>query len=410
MAALDISAFSYALKRLYPKDKLLNQVYQGSGPLFMWLPKSEGFVGENFQNVVLRRDIAGRSASFSTAQSNKDGSKGNAFTVTRVKDYGLASIDTEVILASEKDEGALLRATKREMDAAINALGRSLGISLYRDGSGQIGQVANTSFATTVLTLTQASDVTNFEEGMVLVFAQDTASALRSGSLTITAINRDPVSPTITVNANLSTVTGIATNDSIFAQGDYTAANDKRKAAGLSAWISSSASPAALFGVTRTTDVIRLAGSRVDGSGLTLAEALNKAAMEMGVNGGLVGDKAAFMNFRKYEQLVNLLGSKVIYDSVEEAQVAFQGVKLLTPNGPVMIFPDINCPSDKCYVLNKASWEWMSLGPTPRILDQDGNTMLRESSADAIEIRVAYFGNLVCKAPAWNVVINNFGA
>jgi hypothetical protein len=48
-------------------------------------------------------------------------------------------------------------------------------------------------------------------------------------------------------------------------------------------------------------------------------------------------------------------------------------------------------------------WKLYSLGKCPRILDSDGLKMLRESSADAVQVRVGYYAQVGCRAPGWNV-------
>jgi hypothetical protein len=48
------------------------------------------------------------------------------------------------------------------------------------------------------------------------------------------------------------------------------------------------------------------------------------------------------------------------------------------------------------------TWSLNSLDEAPHILDLDGNSMLREASADAYEVRVGFYGNVACVAPGWN--------
>ena len=96
---------------------------------------------------------------------------------------------------------------------------------------------------------------------MQLVFAANTASALRASgaSITITGVDRDLGVLTF---ASTAAITGLTNADSIFANGDYTAANDKLKCSGLLDWIpSTTPSATTFFGVDRSTDPTRLAGS-----------------------------------------------------------------------------------------------------------------------------------------------------
>jgi len=125
--------------------------------------------------------------------------------LTRNHDYSIASIDNETLEASKGNANAFMEAATVEIDGAIQSATRSLAIALYGTGSGSIGQVANSSFATTALTLTVSDDVTNFEVGQVLVVsATDGGGSVRAGQLSIVAVDRD--SGILTVDQNLSTM------------------------------------------------------------------------------------------------------------------------------------------------------------------------------------------------------------
>jgi len=113
-------------------------------------------------------------------------------------------------------------------------------------------------------------DVVGFEVGMQLEFATDDGSSAtpagRLGApdrLTILAINRD--TGTLTMSANLNTVTGITVNTYVFRRGDY--ANSMT---GMRGWnpILAPVAGDSFFGLDRsTTDVTRVTGARVNGGG-----------------------------------------------------------------------------------------------------------------------------------------------
>jgi hypothetical protein len=191
--------------------------------------------------------------------------------------------------------------------------------------------------------------------------------------------------------------------DYIFVQGDYDA-----KIKGLRAWLPDAAPTSTpFFSVDRTSDASRLAGIRVDGSNLPIEEALVKAANRVAREGGRPDH--VFMSFDKFNDLVNSLGSKVQY--VQEqvkagtGYVGFQTIMIHGPRGAIKVIPDQNCPSDRAFMLQMDVWKLYSLGKCPRILDTDGLKMLRESSADAVEIRVGYYAQLGCRAPGYNANI-----
>ena len=84
MAAVDNTAASAYLKQRFHKRRIENLSYKGS-PLFAMLPKKEDFGGENLKVPVSYADLKGRSATFSVAQANKQGSDTTSFAIIEEK-------------------------------------------------------------------------------------------------------------------------------------------------------------------------------------------------------------------------------------------------------------------------------------------------------------------------------------
>lgn len=406
MAALDLTSFAAALKTLYSSKRIENLTYQ-TNPLLAMLPKNESFYGDSVKQPLVYGNVKGRSVTFATAQSNKAASSYAAFTVTRVKDYALASIDNETLEASKSDKGAFMRAAQAEIDSAFRALGRSIASALYRSGSGSVGVVATGGISTTALTLASPGDVVNFEVGMkVQASATDGSALIDSGAAaTLTAINRD--TGVLTASANWTTTfpTPIAAGYYLYIQGDaQSAASARTKISGLQAWLPTTApSSTSFFGVDRSVDTTRLGGVRYDGSALTIEEALINGVSRVGVEGGKTD--YIFMNPLDVRNLVTALGTKVMYTQHKVGDIGFEGLKVACDNGPVTVMSDLNCPQGYAFALQMDTWELASLGKAPRLLDSDGNRFLREASADAIEVRCGFYGNLLCSAPGFNAVI-----
>jgi hypothetical protein len=400
VAALNTTTFAYALKTLYSNRKLQNLAYKRN-PWFAACGKDTNFRGANFVEALIYGHLAGAAGQFTTAQANKAASKGVAFTITRTKDYALASIDTETILSSRGNEAAFLTAVKREMDSAIHAITRSMAKGLYGDGSGTLG-IQNGAAAANVVTLTVLDNITNFEVGMKVVAASPTSglpTGAPSTAVTVNAVDRDLGKLT------LSDDTGFDDGDHILREGDYVSASDRNMIYGLGAWLPYTAeSSGTFFGVDRTTDVERMQGHRIDGSALNIDEAVIKMATRIAREGGQ--PDCAYMSYEKWEEFVNLLGAKVQYETHTLGEVGFQSLKVQGPAGPISVYADQNCPSNRCYVLTKDTWRFRSLGQAPQILNLDGLQMMREYNADAYEIRVGFFGNLCCNAPGYNGVLN----
>lgn len=369
-------------------------------PFLAMVAKYENFGGKNLPIPIIYGNPQGRSATFATAQSNKTNSQLTDFVLTRNSDYSLASIDNETIEASKGDANAFLEAATTEIDGAIQALTRSLAIALFGSGSGSIGQVSS-GFTGTSFTLSDTEDVTNFEVGMELVFSTaDGGGSVKSGSITVTGVNRDTGVLTVDAGSAIDGGTGPATNDYVFIEGDYDS-----KVKGLRAWVPNSApSATAFFGVDRTADVTRLGGIRYDGSSQPIEEALVSAASRVAREGGK--PDVCFMSYDKFSDLEKALGSKVQYiDQHVNPEVGFRGIMIHGPRGPIKVIPDQNCPSNRAFMLQMDVWKLYSLGKCPKILDSDGLKMLRDSAADSVEVRVGYYAQLGCRAPGYNANI-----
>lgn len=400
---LDLVSFEAALKQLYP-DKKINDLVYKSNPLLAMMAKNEKFYGENMKCPLIYGNPQARSATIANAitQSSAASSKLKAFLLTRVKDYSLAQIDNETLKASESDMGAFLRAATLEIDGALHSAARSLAIAMYRTGSGSIGQIANTVFTGSTVTLTNADDVTNFEVGMTLVLSTtDGGGTVETGTLLITAIDRSAGTFT-TFTTIVGGVPTVATNDYIFQQGDY-----DLKVKGLQAWLPYASPSATLFfGVDRTADVTRLAGQRQDGSAKPIEEALYDIANFIGREGG--SPETCFMNFTDYGNLEKSLYGRLVYVNVQAPdmpEIMFQGVKINGPRGPITVIPDQNAPSKFAFVLQMNTWTLHSLGKAPQLFDTDGLNMLRNATSDSLDVRCYYYAQVGCTAPGWNGVV-----
>lgn len=398
--ALDLTSFDAALKQHYTNDRIENMVYKDN-PLLALIPKYEQFGGRNLPVPIIYGNPQGRSRTFATAQANKTNTQITDFVLTRNSDYSLASIDNETIEASKGDANAFMEAATTEIDGAMQAATRSLAVSLFRSGSGSIGQVA-TAATGTALQLKEIEEVTNFEVGMELVFsATDGGGSVKAGSVTITGVNRDTGVLTVDALTAIDSGSGVAQDDFIFVEGDY-----DRALKGLAAWLPAVAPTTGdnFFGVDRSADASRLAGVRYDGTSEPIEEALIGAASRVAREGGR--PTHCVMSYSKFAELEKALGSKVQYvDLKATADIGFRGIVVNGPRGPISVIADQNCPADVAYMLQLDCWKLYSLGKAPRILDMDGLKMLRESNADAVEIRIGYYAQLGCKAPGHNARI-----
>jgi hypothetical protein len=403
--AVTASNTTYILKTLWPQRRVINTVYKDHALLAM-MAKNEQFYGENMVVAVRFADTQGRSANFATAQANNGAHQGRRFYLTRAADYQVVSLSTEAILASKNDRGALIRNLDTEMQSGMNNISKSLATALYRGQSGYLGRIG--AIAATSITLLNINDVSSYEVGMVLVASSTKVAANRStpATATITGVNRD--TGVLTFGAGTFTGTNWAVNDFIFASGDNAnGSGSGNKVSGLEDWLPATAPTGgdSFFQVDRSVDATRLAGLRMDVSGLNPEEGLITVLSRLGREGGR--PDAAFCNHLDFRNIEFQMGSKVQYKTVSVGEIGFTGIEVVSGSGrgTCTLYADQDCPAGTLYALQLDTWKLNSLEECPMILDLDGNKLSRVYNADLWEARICYFAQVGCEAPGYNATV-----
>jgi len=395
MAIATVSALSDGFKRIYTKDRMERLTFEDN-PFLAAILKADDFIGEDLAIPVIVGNPQGRSAAIADAITGKSVSQIKRFILTRVQDYGAVDLGREAMLASRSNEGAFMQVKTLEMDGIIAALSNSLSRALFGNGGGSIGRVNNSGFATTALDLVKDSDAVNFEINQILELASadGTSGAVRTGSLTVTAVDHDASSNQVTTSADLSTgVAAIAQNDFIFANGDFGI-----KVVGMDGWIPSSAPGATtFFGLDRTVSIARLSGLRLDGSTLPVKETLIKAASKL-ARFNSTPDHAV-VSYTTLENLSLELGTQVVRDQLQaDGPFNFETIQLRTANGIVKIFADRSCPNGVGWMYKARHLKLHHLSGIPHIFQDDG-LLARNSTTDSYELRAGYYANLAINAP-----------
>ncbi len=407
MTALNLTTFEAALKVHYTDLRVKNLVYRNN-PWLAAIPKMEAFGGKMLPLPLQVGVPQGRSADFQRAQADKTPGVYKDFELKRIRNYGLAAIQNEVLEASVGNANAFMQAAASEIDGILRALTQDLAGGLYSDGTGSrgtIGAIDATVPATTIITLANPTDIVRFEVQMKLQFQAVIGTTIGGGPLDVIAVDRDL--GTITVDD--TAVIGLLVGQFMFQNGDEpSTATEKLKITGLEGWLPPVApGPTdSFFGVNRSSDPTRLGGIRYDGTAETIEEAMIGAGALLFREGGR--PDVIFMNPLSYSELIKSLGSKVVYDLMRSSDVAdvfFEAVRIHLPSGSAMVVADPNCPSGRAYMLQMDTWKLYSLGMAPKILMTDGLRFLRENNADAVEVRAGYYAQMGCTAPGWNATI-----
>lgn len=363
--------------------------------------KDEKFRGVNAPIPVYYTRPQGRSATFATAQSAASASKIGEFLLTRKANYGVATISGEAVAASEGDRYSFLNAMTTEIDGVMRSVGDSISRNLYGDGSGSIGRINNSSFSTTALDLVTDMDSLNFEVGMVLqVSGTKSGGSVRSGTLTVSGVNRGAAASQITMSGNLSGWSSVAQNDYIYQSGDYDGA-----LTGLAGWLPATApGSTAFFGQDRTADITRLSGQRYDGSSGTILEALIEGAALCSREGGKPSHMfCSFADFVSIEKAMNAQVQREVKQS--DSVSGYRSLEFYAPHGVVSIVPDKDCPGGTAYMLELGTFSLMSIGSVVQLTELDGNRVLRQSADDGVEVRVHSYSQLACTGPGRNCVV-----
>lgn len=395
---VNLTNMNAALKELYDGQVVENLVYRHN-PFLAMVPKKTDFGGKYKPQPIITNASQGRSADFATAQANQTGVDVESFLLTRARDYSLATIDNETMLASATDKMAFLEGSKLAIDGAWKQITNSLAGALFRTGTGSIGAISTISSG--VITLTVLGDITQFERNMTLQANATDGGTPRAALGYVIAVNRRIGTLTVsaTQGGSAGTPTGWTTGDFLLVQGDNNA-----KVKGLGAWLPSTdpTTGESFFGVDRSLDRFRLAGLYYDGSAQNIEEALIDACSILSREGGQPG--VCITNFATYAALEKSMGAKVQYvDLKGPAQIGFRGIMVSGGNSQVQVFPDRSCQGTTGYLLQMDTWYLHSLGDAPQVLKYgDGLEWLRVNNADAGEVRIGYYAQLGCSAPGWN--------
>jgi hypothetical protein len=406
------------------KEYMKDLVYK-ENPFLALVPKNEspdGFAGKYIPVPMEYATPQGRSHSFSNAQNQQTAAGLVSFFVYTIEDYQLVTITNLLMEQTKSNAGAFVDAAKLQMDGGFRNITNNIAFELFSDGTATRGISAATSTQNgivvggTILPLSNVQQIVNFEVGMLLVSSSSQGGAPSTDTVLVTAVDRANGIVTGTASAaTLSANWAIGTGSAYLSiQGDIpstgaTSTVSNLGLSGLAAWlpIVTPASNDNFWNVNRSTDPTRLAGLRFNAQSFTIEEGLTNALAFSNREGAK--PDLCVMDFQSYASLVNALGAKVQYVQVnhDEVEVAFEGITFQSAYGRVTVLADRNCPAQTAYLLTMNTWKLRSLGKVPHILEygMEGLQGLRVGNADALEIRIGYYGNLICSAPGFNCVV-----
>lgn len=414
-----------ALKELYVDDKdYMKNIVYSKNPWLAMIPKNEspdGFAGKYIPVPLEYGNPQGRAHTFANAQNQQTASDVISYFVYAIQDYQLVTITNLLMEQTKSNAGAFVDEASRTMDNGFRNLSNNMAFELFSGGTASRGTISSAGISYSApnvsFTLANPQQVVQFEVGMTLqASATDGGAALQNTPGTIDAIQ------IISVNRGTGAIVGTVVQgapNSSWGAGDYlqvlgdigiggsTTISGMLGLSGMAAWVPVSDPPSNdnFWGVNRSADPTRLAGLRYNASSQTISEGLT-SALGFANREGAAPD-LIIIDFVSYTTLVNELGAKVQYVMLEhdEVEVAFEAIHFHSAYGKIPVVADRSCQAQTAWVVTTDTWKLRTLGKAPHILTygMEGLEGLRVGNADALEIRIAYYGNVINSAPGYNM-------
>jgi hypothetical protein len=434
---LGMQEISGILKQVYDGQKLA-KLYYTHNPMFAMLKKKEDFYGETYPLPTIVEAPTGIANIFANAQlpnqliNSGTGTAGNQgpakfvkFMLTRATCYGVHVIDRQAMLSASNNIGAFVNGQMAQMDAMIQGVTNLLAQQIFRSGSGSIGSISTISSG--LITLVNPTDVRYFTVGQAVLATnvdpvQGATVTQRAGYGIVVSINR--AQGQLTVGSASAANPQTPATPSGWVAGDYLAINGTSPLngptiagslapvaiTGIAAWIGNSqniTSSDVFFGVNRFQDTWRLGGGFYDGSqnGQSVEEALYDASTVLFMESGFPSH--CFVGPNAYAALQKSCAARQIFETEIEgpqdengvAHLFFKGIQIQGAGSSFMVIADRNCPPYTAYLMAMDDWALYSLKQSPHVVDDDGVSFLRQTSADAFEFRLAAYAQIGCSAP-----------
>lgn len=338
--------------------------------LWAWLESEEDFWSHKKTLPVKTANPRGVATTLAVAQANTVAATSAQFDLTKVELFATPKVEMALIegaMVSKADE--FFKKITNIIDGAKETMLDVLGRGAYRSQFGVFSRVATGTASP--ITVTTGIDLYGVEIGDIITASPNAdMTTPRAGTGTVTGV--DIVSGQLTFTGTIT----------LLAVGDYLAISGvTATAAGHLTWAPPTNSPTdVLFGAARTGKGRYLSGRFLD---LT-QEGAEGVWSRIHATMTTMADKpdAFFIN---PEDMANMHIAASEKKSISSNRYNF-GWDAVTVYG-MTVLEDPDCP--RGYVMGvPKSFKIHSLGACPKVVDADGNTLLRLGNADSAEARI----------------------
>jgi hypothetical protein len=390
------------------QDEIHDFIYEDQ-PLWGMIPKRTDWDGQ-YQDVTMKYGgVAGRSASFSAAKSNKSPGIYAKMHIATRDNFALWSVDNKFITLSRNQKGALVRALAEGTETAMKKFKRSMGWMIYRNGGGSIGKIASGGISANVITLDDPDNTRNFEKGDVIELSTSdgTSGVLKAGTAVVDIVDEDAGTVQVEGATLVLAIPAAAAADYIFIEGDFGAA-----VYGVEAYVTRSAPgvggvPTTIWGMDRTQNPTKLSGNRVAAGGNQIVEAIKKLLTVQYKRKAKTTH--LFMHPDNFNDLENSLGSNKRYADEKVGVVGFTGIEFTAQGSSTRVkaFSDPDCKLNDVWALNLDTWVFHSADDFPQWLTADGKkSFMTEENSNSNEGRIGGYGQAYTDAPGENGLLD----
>lgn len=408
MSASTLTTFAAFIKTEYTPDKV-EDLTQSEHPLFAMMSKSEDGGGDGEVVPLLYSNPQGIAVGLADSQASKGNVKGQKFTLTYGDYSGSVDIGLKVLRASRTNMGAFFANKEAEINGLTTQFGDDMSLMCWGNGGNAIGQVAASGVSGETATLMVPADIANFELDMYVQCSandgSDPSHTVVAGSTYVTAL--DQVNGIVTFE-DLSDA-GIANSYYLFRYGCFYGNTGNWVMAGVQAFVASSETPPALYGMTaaqRLTNPVKLAGCRVpaaDVAGRSFEERASILGSRMTGRYKARGMDKMFWHPEDWQTLeIGLRGQGYRSLTDSTTKFGFQTIESTIGNRVVRHYADMHCPKGTAFLLRMNSWKIKSMGALIGPVEEDGLTIVRKATTNDFEYRLVSFPAMVCNAPRDN--------
>lgn len=344
------------VREIWPTENLIEEVIEEEPLLGTCAKETDWSYGVKHHPLGWGAN-QGIGRTFADAKQYKSTASAAEFQLTTREIYAAASLEGKLLRAFEytKQKALLIDPVTRAGELTIDRMRRRLSQAIHGNGVGKIGEISGAA-TTATITLSDANDLKNFEEGRpITVELTGATGGTASTYVAYVASIGTEDSPTVTIeDSSGSSVTwaaafpdvAVADGVSIYGAGTY----DNDYIYGLDAFLPShSGSPGTFLTCARNSNPGWLAGRCMTGTNLTVYQRIKKAA-RIAVDAGNKPD-VYLLSTRNFEKFEFEMDNKLVMTKMPAADVGkyklgveYTGAVIQGPRGPIKVMPSMWMP------------------------------------------------------------------